>query len=188
MIVNVKRFGLITLVAASVGLLGSVGSAAQVTPEPHTVVWVREGFETRVEIANIPLPDCLPDVAGQLWSPPMFLLPWTDFHEGPLPWISNHGTSYMNFAGFQNGGDDVLVHLHVIWNTTTGPNAEVLPDLSGGRILAHFMAHSDHDPLCEVMAPPFIREVRPLIGDVDHDGVVSVFDIATAVQHFGEAD
>jgi hypothetical protein len=187
MFVNLRRFSLIALVAAGV-LLGAASSAAQTTPQPHTVVWVQEGVATRVEIANIPLPGCLPDVAGDLWSPEMFVLPWTDDHNGPLPWISNNGTSLLDYAGFQNGGQDVLVHLHVVWNTQEGPDGEVLPDLTGGRIVAHFMAGSDHVPLCEAVAPPFIREVRPLIGDVNDDGVVTTMDIALAVQHFGEMD
>ncbi len=186
MTVNLKRFALTGLVVAGIALGAFTQGAAGGDSKPFAVVWVHEGFETRVELTNIPLPDCLPDVAGTLWSPPLFKLYWTDDHEGPLPWISNHGTSLLDFAGFQSGGEDMLVHLHVVWNTTEGPNGEILPDLTGGRIVAHFMAHSDHDPLCEV-TQTFIRKVHHLIGDVNDDGVVTAGDIALAVAHFGES-
>jgi hypothetical protein len=89
------------------------------------------------------------------------VLPWTDDHNGPLPWISNHGTSLLDYTGFQDGGKDVIVHLHVIWNTEEGPNNQIVPDLTGGRILVHFMTNTDHVPLCEVVAPPLTPWTGP---------------------------
>jgi hypothetical protein len=180
-----KRLAVAGLMATAIGLGAVVGGAAQGPPEPFVVVWVREGYETRVELTNVPLPDCLPGVAGTLWSPPMFTLPWVEDHEGPLPWTSNLGTSQLMWTGFQVDGLDALVHLHVVWNTTEGPGGEVLPDLAGGRIVTHFMVYSDHDPLCE-WSGTFIRKVHHLIGDVNGDGVVAAGDIADVVEHFGQ--
>jgi hypothetical protein len=127
--------------------------------EPSAAVWIAEGSETRVQLANVTLPDCLGDAGGTKWSPPMFVLPWQDDHEGPLPWTGNTGTTHLAYAGFTAGGRDVLVHLHVLWNTTTGPNGAVIADLSAGRIVAHLMATgTDHNPPCSVEVP-FVRRV-----------------------------
>jgi hypothetical protein len=126
--------------------------------EPSAAVWIAEGQETRVQLANVTLPDCLGEAGGTQWSPPMFVLPWQDDHEGPLPWTGNTGTTHLADTGFVGGGKEVLAHLHVLWNTTMDENGQVVPDLSAGRIVVHFMAGSDHTPPCSVEIP-FVRQV-----------------------------
>lgn len=127
--------------------------------EPSAAVWVTEGRETRVQLANVTLPDCLDEVSGSRWSPPMFVLPWQDDHEGPLPWTGNTGTTHLADTGLVVDGKQVFAHLHILWNTTTDANGEVAPDLSAGRIVVHLMlAGTDHTPPCSVEVP-FVRRV-----------------------------
>ncbi|MEX1254040.1 MAG: hypothetical protein WEE64_06845 [Dehalococcoidia bacterium] len=127
--------------------------------EPSAAVWVTEGQETRVQLANVTLPDCLGGVSGTRWSPPMFLLPWLDDHEGPLPWTGNTGTTHLASTGIVVDGKEVLAHVHVLWNTTTDESGQVAPDLSAGRIVVHLMAAgTDHTPPCSVEVA-FVRRV-----------------------------
>ncbi len=144
---------------------------ASADPEPAAAVWVAEGNDTRVQLLDVTLPDCLGDLAGTSWSPPMFMLPWTDDHEGPLPWTGNRGTTYLDYAGFTVGDTPLLVHIHVLWNATVSGDGQVVSDLQAGRIVAHFMAGADHVPLCGVEVP-FVRQT-PLQAS---DGAGSVQD------------
>jgi hypothetical protein len=152
--------------------------------KPGAAVWVSDGVKTHVQLANVALPGCLPEMQGRVWSPPMFVLPWEDDHDGPLPWTGNRGTTHLAYAGFTSGGNQVLAHLHVLWNTTTGANGQVVADLTAGRIVVHFMvAPSDHTPLCSIEVP-FVRQA--ISGDVNGDGAVDEQDMAEVEQHLGE--
>jgi hypothetical protein len=144
--------GFVVAFALREGLAG-VGAQAS------AAVWVTDGQETRVQLANVTLPMCVGEAGGTEWSPPMFVLPWTDDHDGPLPWTGNTGTTHLTDAGFTSGSRQVLAHVHVIWNTTMDAKGEVVSNLEAGRVIVHFMVPpADHNPPCSVSVP-FVRSV-----------------------------